>query len=119
MGQLVDQHDLGAAGQHRLDVQLGELGAAVGDEARRDEFDAVEQLGGPLAAVGFYDRGDDVGAPFDPAVRLAEHREGLSDARRRAQVDPQLTPLGAVRGRRRLGTHQPIIHLPAARPAQG
>jgi hypothetical protein len=45
-------------------------------------------LGGPLATVGFDDRGDDVGAAFDSAVRLAEHREGLADARRRAQVDP-------------------------------
>ena len=52
---------------------------AVVDEARRDDLDALQQLGGLLAPVGLDDRGDQIGAAFQPAVRFAEHRERLAD----------------------------------------
>ena len=53
----------------------------------------VEQVGGLLAAVRLHHRGDDVGAAFQPAVSLAEHREGLADAGSCAEVDAQLPAL--------------------------
>ena len=80
----------GSAGQDRVDVHLGERGAAVGDLAPRHDLQAVEQVGGVLAAVGLDEPDDDVGAALGSAVALAEHGVGLADARRRAEVDPQL-----------------------------
>ena len=69
----------------------------------------VEQVGGLLAAVGLDDRGDHVGAALQPAVRLAEHREGLADAGSGAQVDAQLPAL-LPGGRPGRSAHMPIIH---------
>ena len=106
VGQLVDEHDLRAALEDGVDVEFGEPGAAVVDVARRDDFDAVEQLCGLLAAVRFDHRCDDVGAAFQPTVSLAEHRVRLPDAGSCAEVDAQLSAFGALRRR----THMLIIH---------
>ena len=100
VGQFVDQDHLRAATQNRRDVEFGEATAAVFDVARRDDLDALQQLGGLGAAVRFDYRGHQVGAAFQPPVRLAEHREGLAYTGRGTQVDAQLAPLrlGAGRG---------------------
>ena len=44
--ELVDEHDVGPAGEHRVDVHLLELGAAVLDLAARDDLEIAELLGG-------------------------------------------------------------------------
>ena len=93
VGEFVDQHHLGAAGQHRGHVEFRELAAAVVDVPRRNDLDAVEQLGGLLAAVGLHHGGHQIGAALESAVRFAEHGERLADARRRTEVDAQLPRL--------------------------
>jgi len=104
VGEFVDEHDLGPPHEHGVDVEFREPAAAVLDVAGRNDLDAVEQFGGPPAAMGLDERGDQVGAAFQPPVRLAEHRERLADAGSCAQVDAQLTPLGVRR------VHPTIIH---------
>ncbi len=79
---------------------------------RRDDLDAVEQLGGLLAAVGLHHGGHHVGAAFQPAVRLAEHRERLADAGSRAEVDAQLPALRASPVGRRLTRPASHVHHP-------
>ena len=89
---LVDERHFRLAAQHRLDVEFGERASAVGDVVRRNDFDALDELGDLLAAVRFHDRRDDVGAALQSAMRLAEHGAGLADTRRSAEVDAQLAP---------------------------
>ena len=108
VGQFVDQHHLRAAGQYRLDVEFGEPAAAVLDEARGDDLDAVQEFCGLRAAVRFDHRGHQVGTAFQPAVRLAEHGEGLADAGSCAQIDAQLPAFRSV-------GHLPIIHPNSSR----
>jgi hypothetical protein len=94
--ELVDQHDLRPAGEHRVEVELVEVAAAVGHRAARHGLQALEQAVGLRPLVGLDQADHDVGAAFEPAVRLAEHGERLADARRRAEVDAQLTAAGFV-----------------------
>ena len=88
--ELVDQGHRGPAGQHRVEVHLGEAGPAVGDLAARNHLHTLEQLGGVLPAVGLRQPDDDVGATRGPAAPLLEHRVGLPNAGCGAQVDPKL-----------------------------
>ena len=54
--ELVDEHHVGTPGQHRLDVHLLELGAAVLDLAPRDDLEIAELLGGAGPPVRLDDR---------------------------------------------------------------
>ena len=83
----VDQRHFRLTLQHRLDVEFGKGAPAIGDVVRRNDLDALDELADLLAAVRFHDRGDDVGAALQPAVRLAEHGAGLADTRCRTKVD--------------------------------
>ena len=67
----------------------------------RHDLQAGEHVGGVPAAVGLDEPDDDVGAALGSAVALAEHGVGLADARRRAEVDPQLP-----------ATHEPPLVRP-------
>ena len=78
--ELVDEHDLGPAREHRVDVHLLELGAAVLDLPARDDLEVAELLGGADPAVGLDEADDDVGAALVAAPPLVEHRERLADA---------------------------------------
>ena len=107
VGELVDQRHLGAAGQHGVDVHLGERRRRGRSSSRRGhDLQALEQLGGVRAAVGLDEPDDDVGAALDPAVALVEHRVGLADPGRRAEVDPQPSARHAV--------HSPSLHGPGS-----
>jgi hypothetical protein len=92
--QLVDHHDLGAAGQHGLGVQLAERVIAVHVPPPGNALQPGRQLRGPRPAVVLYQADHHIGAPVGTPVRLAEHGERLADAGRGAQVDPQLTAPG-------------------------
>ncbi len=93
MRELVDQRDLGPAGQHGVEVHLLERPAPVGDRGPRDDLQPVQQHGGVRAAVRLHEGHHHVGAALRPPVPLAEHVEGLPGTRRRAQVDPELPTL--------------------------
>ena len=103
MRELVDQRDLGPAGQHGVEVHLLERPAPVGDRGPRDDLQAVQQRGGVRAAVRLHEGHHHVGAALSPPVPLAEHVKGLPGARRRAQVDPELPAL--------LLGHGPVLSL--------
>ena len=91
VGELVDQHHLGAAGEHRVDVQLGRARRRGTTTVRRGTTSRPStHLRGLGPAVGLDQPDDDVGAPLGAAVGLAEHGVGLADPGRRAEVDPQL-----------------------------
>jgi len=100
VGEFVDQHDLGPPGENAVHVQLGELCPAVLHHPPWHHLQAVEQGLRPGPAVRLDQTDDHVGAALEPAVRLVEHRVRLAHARRRAQVDAQLSP--ARPGRRRV-----------------
>ena len=59
------------------------LRPAVRHGAARDDLEVAELLGGPFPAVGLDVADDDVGAPLGPSPALAQHGEGLADARAR------------------------------------
>ena len=90
----IDHHG-GAAGQHGVHVELGQLDPAVGQLAPGQHLEALEQRGGPGPAVRLDQPDHDVGAAVGPPVGLAEHGEGLPDARCGAEVDPQLARVTA------------------------
>ncbi len=87
----VDQRDLWATPQNRLDVEFGEILVAVVDDPRRHHLYALVELGDFLAAVGLDNGRDNVGAALRPAVRLAQHGAGLAHAWGRAEINAQLT----------------------------
>src|SRR5262249_39721844 len=58
VGDLVDDHDLGPAGQDRVEVEVLDEDAPVLDAATGDDLEPVDELGGLGATVGL-DVGDD------------------------------------------------------------
>ena len=108
VGELVDQHHLGGAGEHRVGVELGQRHAAVGHRPAGQDLEALDHLRRLGAPVGLDQPDDDVGAALGAAVGLAEHGVGLADPGRRTEVDPQLAarPHGVIvrpRGHRPAG----------------
>ena len=90
--ELVDEHDVGAAGEHRVDVHLLELGAAVLDLAAGNDLEIAELLGGAGPAVRLDDADHHVGAAVVAAAALVEHRERLADAGCRTEIQTKLAP---------------------------
>jgi len=100
MGELVDQHHLGGAGQHRGHVELGELRAAVGHPGSGQDLHSLEQRRGLGPVVGLDQPHHDVGAALGAAAAFVEHRVGLADPGSGAEIDSQLpAPCTAVGGR--------------------
>ncbi len=87
VGELVHEGDRGAAGQDRVDVHLGEGGAPVFQGAARHLLQAAQHGLRARASVVLHERDHAVRAALHPAVALGEHRVGLADARRSAEVD--------------------------------
>ena len=86
----VDQCDFRTTLQHCLDIEFREKRSTVRELPRRNHLDVVDEFGDLAATVGFHDRRHHVGATPQTAMRLAEHRAGLADARGRAEVDAQV-----------------------------
>ncbi len=80
VGELVDEDDLGAAGEDGVEVHLLEGDAAVLEVPAGHDGELLDELGGAGAAVGFDDADDDVLATALAADGLAEHVVGLADA---------------------------------------
>ena len=109
MGELVDQRQLGPAGEHGVEVHLLELGSPVRHDLAGHDFEVPDQLGGPGPSVGLHESDDDVGAAVMAAPAFVEHGEGLAHAGHRAHVDAEptggadgvgLEDLGAISGNR-------------------
>ena len=75
--ELVDQRDLGPAGEDRVDVHLLECRAAVVERPPRHDLEAADLRGRLRPAVGLDEADDDVGAALGASAALAEHRECL------------------------------------------
>lgn len=93
MRQLVDDHHLGRPRDDRVEVHLLQDAALVDDRATRHHLESGELLLRVPSAVGLDIADDEVGPPVDPAAGLVEHRVGLTDPRRRTEVDPQVAAL--------------------------
>src|SRR5437763_44336 len=92
VGQLVDQRDLGGAGQHGVDVHLLEVAFAVGEAAAGHDLEVANLLRRPGPVVGFQVADHDIGAPLVAPPALVEHGERLADPRCRAQGDAKSAP---------------------------
>ncbi|MNT13883.1 hypothetical protein D3C72_1488650 [compost metagenome] len=90
MRQFVDQHQRGMAGQRRVQVELAQHPLAVRHRLHRQALDAVDQCFGFGAAVGLDHADEDVDALCRRRARRGKHGKGLADARRCAEVDPEL-----------------------------
>ena len=90
--ELVDEHDVGAPGEHRVEVHLLELRAAVLDLPAGDDLEIADLLGGAGSTVRLDDADDDIGATVVPASTLVEHRECLADAGCRTEIQTKLAP---------------------------
>ncbi len=92
VGELVDERELGVAGEHGIQVHLVEPHAAVLDRATRHDLETLQERRGGRAAVGFHDRDDHIPTFGLQAPALLEHREGLADAGGGAEHDAQSAP---------------------------
>ena len=89
VGELVDERDVGMAGEDRVDVEFVEGHAAVLDRAARDDLepstsDAVAAR--PWVSTMATTTSRPVA---EKAPALLEHREGLADAGRGSEHHPQ------------------------------
>lgn len=89
--QLVDHSDLRPAGQHRVQVHLGELGAPVGHRAAGHLLQFADHGGGLLPAVGLHEADHHVGAARGSPLGLLQHGVRLADARGGSEVDAQFS----------------------------
>ena len=78
--KLVDQDELRAAGDDRVEVHFLEPLAFVLDAPPGDDFEAVEQRFGLFAAVGLHDADDEIVAVLLSGPGLLQHLIGLADA---------------------------------------
>src|SRR5205807_1383560 len=82
-GQLVDEDDLGPAGQDGVEVHLLQLDAVVEDPPPAHDRQVTQLGGGAGPAVGFHEADHDVSPAFRPPPALPEHGERLPHARPR------------------------------------
>ncbi len=81
----------GARVEDRVDIHLGELRAAVAQVLARHDLEVGDLRRSLLALVGLDETDHHVGAALVATLPLLKHRVGLADARRRTQVDPELS----------------------------
>ena len=83
--QLVDQHELRATLEDRVEVHFGEAVAFVVDLAAGNDFEAGEQRLGLATTVGFDDTNNDIDPLAPLRLRRKQHLVGLADAGRCAE----------------------------------
>ncbi len=96
--QLIDQGELRAARQQRVEVHLGQRAPAVFDLAARHDLEAVEQCLGFAAPVGLDHADNDIGPLPEARLCSGEHLEGLAHARRGAEEQLQPAARALLRG---------------------
>ena len=87
VGELVHQDEGRPAGQGRVEVELLERAAAVGNLPRRQDLESLEKGLRLHPAVGLDDADDHVHPVGLELARGLEHREGLADTRRGAEEE--------------------------------
>ena len=87
--QLVDQHELRAALQDRVEIHLGQAVALVFDLAPGNDLEAFEQRLGLAPPMRLDDADDDIDALAPLGLRRQQHLVGLADARRGAEENLQ------------------------------
>ena len=90
VGELVDEGELRAARDQRVDIHLFESLVAVVDPLARQHFQAREQRLGLGAAVGLDDAHHHVDAGLELGMGALQHLVGLADAGGGADKDLQL-----------------------------
>ena len=96
--QLIDQGELRAARQQRVEVHLRQRVAAVFDRAARHDLEAVEEAFGLGTPVGLHDADDDIDTFLEARACGGEHLVGLADAGRGAEEQLQPTAHTLLRG---------------------
>src|SRR5206468_1672373 len=86
---LVDQRDLRRPVENGVDVHLLEVGAAVADPTARNDFEVTDLRRRVGPTVRLHQSDDDVRAARPAALALVEHGEGLADAGRGTEIDPE------------------------------
>ena len=97
VGQFVDQNELRAPLQDRVDIHLGEAMTLVVNLVPGDDFEPGEQGLGLAAAVGFDNTDDDIDPLAPLGLRRLQHLVGLADAGRGAEEN--LEPAAALLAR--------------------
>ena len=90
MRQFIDEHDLRAARDDRIEIHLLERLPAIVDLPSRYDLEAANERLRFLAAVRLDDPDDDVVAILAACAGRAQHLVRLADARRRTDEDPEL-----------------------------
>jgi hypothetical protein len=93
MRQLIDQDQLGVAGQRGVDIELFQRRTAILDQAARQQLEIVNQRLGLGTPVRLDIASDDIHAGGALLVSGLEHGIGLADAGGGAEEDFQ-TALG-------------------------
>ncbi len=96
MRQLVDQDQRGSARQRAVEVELLQHAAAIGHVAHRQPFQAGQQRLGLGAAMRFHHADRHIGALRQGRPGGGQHREGLADAGRGAEIHAQLAARGTL-----------------------
>ncbi len=96
VGDLVDERDLGVAGQDPVEIELLHRDTTVLDGAQRDLLEACKQRGGLGASMGLDQGHGHVPAPGLESLGVLQHAVGLSHSRREADVDLEPSALGAL-----------------------
>ena len=89
MGELIDERQVWAARDERVEIHLLERVILVLDGAARNDLKAIEQGLGLFAAVRLDHADDHVGAIFRSGAGLLQHLVGLADARSGTEEDLQ------------------------------
>ena len=94
MGEFVDQGDLRAARDQRVEVHLLERLVLVVDPLARQHLKPLQQRFRLRPPMGLDDADDDIGAGLPPGVRALQHLVGLADAG--GGADKDLQPAGLI-----------------------
>ena len=89
VGEFVDQNQLRAPLQDRVEIHLGKEVALVFDLLPRDDLEAFEQRLGLAPAMRLDDADDDIDAVAPLGLRGQQHLVGLADPRRGAEKNLQ------------------------------
>jgi len=107
--ELVDHTESRLARKNRVEIHFFQYDAAVLDLAARDDLQVAELCRGLLASVRLDEPDHDVDAFALKPLRVLDHRVGLADARRGADVDAQAGALGGLQLREHLIARRPCL----------